>query len=284
MDKYKWRVAGGRYLPPPLVFAIINLTPDSFYDGGACKNVEQTMLRCRAMAEQGVHGLDLGAESTRPGSSALPPAEEWKRLEQTLKAAFALKKDYPELALSVDTYNSDTAGKALENGTDIINDVSAFSFDARLKDVLLEHRPGYVLMHSKGRPETMQDAPRYADVVSEIKTFFSAKMDELLAGGFPEENIILDPGIGFGKNLAHNLAILNNLEEFCSLGRPLYIGLSNKSIFGDLLGLKVDERECATQAATAILATRKIYAHRVHNARDTLNTLKIAEFLCPPDA
>lgn len=284
MDKYKWRVAGGRYLPAPLVFAIINLTPDSFYDGGAYKNLEQIMLCCRVVAEQGAHGLDLGAESTRPGSSAPSPSEEWKRLEQALEGSFSLKKDYPELAVSVDTYNSETASKALEKGADIINDVSAFSFDARLKEVLLEHRPGYVLMHSKGRPETMQDAPRYANVVSEIKTFFAAKMDELLAGGFPEENIILDPGIGFGKNLAHNLAILSNLEEFYSLGRPLYIGLSNKSVFGDLLGLKVDERECATQAATAILAKRKIYAHRVHNARDTLNTLKIVESMCPPDA
>lgn len=268
-------------MPGPLVFAIINLTPDSFYDGGSLRNATQAIDYCTTLAESGVQVLDLGAESTRPGSKAPSPEAEKGRLKDTLLGAVKLKQMHPELAVSIDTYNSCTALNALEAGADIINDVSAFNFDPKLKEILFDYKPGYVLMHHQGRPETMQTAPAYKNVVAEVKSFLAAKMDELLKGGFPEENIILDPGIGFGKTLEHNLNLLQNLEDFKELGRPLLIGLSNKSMFADLLSLKVDEREYATQVAVALLATQNIYAHRVHQAESTLNSLKIVEALRP---
>lgn len=280
-NKNKWRVAGGRYLPGPLVVAIINLTPDSFYDGSRFKDATQAIEYCTTLAKSGVQVLDLGAESTRPGSKSPDPGAEMDRLKDTLYGAVKLKQLHPKLAVSIDTYNSCTAQKALEAGVDIINDVSAFDFDPRLKEILFDYKPGYVLMHHQGHPETMQTAPAYKNVVAEVKSFLAAKIDELLKGGFPEENIILDPGIGFGKTVEHNLALLQNLEDFKELGRPLFIGISNKSLFGDMLGLKLNERECATQVAVTLLAKQNIYAHRVHQALDTLNSLKIVEALRP---
>ncbi len=281
-----WRVRAGRYLPGPLVFAIINLTPDSFYDGGRHTGLSAVLQYCRACAAAGVGVLDLGAESTRPGALPVRAEEEWLRLEPVLTAIAGLTgpdtaAGEPAPAVSVDTYHAGTARQALLAGADIINDISAFNFDPALKEVLLEHRPGYVLMHSSAPPRTMQVAPVYTDVVAEVKRFLETKMNELVRDGFPEEQILLDPGIGFGKTLAHNLELLRRLDCLAELGRPLLIGLSNKSLFGDLLGLQVTERARATQTAVAVLALQNVYAHRVHEALETMQTLELVEALRP---
>ena len=267
------------YLPAPLVFAIINLTPDSFYDGGKYTDPATALAYCRRLIQAGIKVLDVGAESTRPGAEPVQADEEWRRLEPVLAALVRLAEGQPATAVSVDTYHAATARKALAAGVRIINDISAFSFEPELKEVLLEQRPGYVLMHSPCPPRTMQAAPGYGDVVSEVKKFLEDKMNELVRGGFPEDQIILDPGIGFGKTLEHNLELLRRLDCLAGLGRPLLIGLSNKKMFGDLLGLAPDERACATQTATALLADRGIYAHRVHAALETLQTLKLTQAL-----
>ncbi len=218
----------------------------------------------------------MGGESTRPFSPQVSLEEEIKRVIPVVQA---IKENLPQAVISVDTYKAEVARRALEKGAEIINDVSACTFDPSLLEVVVEYKPGYVLMHSLGRPETMQENPHYENVVEEIYAFFEEKLNLLVKKGLPEENIVLDPGIGFGKLLEHNLAILANIEKFFSLGRPLYVGLSNKSMWEKLLGLKVGERQIATQVATALLAQKGVYIHRVHEVKETKETLTIVEAL-----
>jgi len=182
-----------------------------------------------------------------------------------------------ETVISVDTYKAEVARQALEAGASILNDVSAFAFDDGLLDVIAEYQPGYVLMHSLGKPEDMQNAPSYENVVDEILAFFELKMEQLCSRGLAEEKIVLDPGIGFGKLLEHNLNILNNIDKFATLGRPVYMGLSNKSLFGQLLGLEPDQRQSATQVATALLAAKGVQIHRVHEVEKTRQSLTLVQ-------
>ena len=179
--------------------------------------------------------------------------------------------------ISVDTYHAETAVAVLESGVDVINDISAFAFDPALLDVLVQYRPGYVLMHCQGVPGTMQQNPHYNDVVSEVTAFFEETMNVLVNAGFPEENILLDPGIGFGKKMEHNLALMAHPEAWERLGRPSLMALSMKSVFNDLLGLPVESRGPATQTATALCYTRGYAWHRVHDARAASQALRLAD-------
>ena len=178
--------------------------------------------------------------------------------------------------LSVDTYHAATAAAVLEEGVQIINDISACAFDPGLLDVLAQYKPGYVLMHSQGRPDVMQKDPRYTDVRSEVMAFFERELHRLTAAGLPEEHIVLDPGIGFGKTLRHNLELLAHAEDWLAFGRPVLMGLSMKSMFGQLLGLTTQERGCATQVATAMLWEKGLFWHRVHDVAATRQTLTLA--------
>lgn len=273
-----WQVMGGRVLgPAPFLLAgIVNVTPDSFYDGGRFQDFEAAVEQGRSLALQGAHILDVGGESTRPGAEEVPEALELSRVVPVIRELSRLPQqdregrdtsaephgDYPVLA--VDTYKARVAAEALDAGAIIVNDVSACRFDPGLADVLAQYAPGYVLMHSLGRPGTMQQDPRYGDVVSDILAFFEERLRFLTARGVPEANIVLDPGVGFGKLLEHNLAILRSVERFGALGRPIYMGLSNKSLWGKLLGLEPGQRQTATVTATALLVARGVLVHRVH--------------------
>ncbi len=267
-----WTISGGRVLgPAPFLLAgIINVTPDSFYDGGRYGDLEAAVDRGRSLSEEGAHILDVGGESTRPGAAEVPEAEELSRvvpvireLSRTAQQSIpGLRGNFPVLA--VDTYKAKVAAEALAAGASIVNDISACRFDPGLADVLAGERPGYVLMHSLGRPGAMQRDPRYGDVVDDILAFFEERLAFLTARGLPEANIVLDPGIGFGKLLEHNLAILKGVERFGRLGRPVYMGLSNKSLWGKLLGLESGERQTATAVATGLLVARGVLVHRVH--------------------
>ena len=188
----------------------------------------------------------------------------------------------PGAVLSVDTYHAATAAAVLEEGVQIINDISACAFDPGLLDVLVQYKPGYVLMHSQGRPDVMQQDPRYADVRSEVMAFFERGLHRLTAAGLPEEHIVLDPGIGFGKTLGHNLELLAHAEDWLAFGRPVLLGLSMKSMFGQLLGLTTPERGCATQVATALLWEKGLFWHRVHDVAATRRTLTLAAALRDP--
>lgn len=274
-----WIVAGDKEIRPTDDFGlmgILNITPDSFYDGGRHASLEAALQQARALHDAGADMLDLGAESSRPGAQALAHGEEIERLAPALRL---VRQMLPEMAISVDTVHAATAALALDLGALVINDVSACGVEPELTDVLVERKPGYVLMHSQGRPANMQDAPHYKDVCREAMIFFERELDRLVSAGLPENRIVLDPGIGFGKTLAHNLALLSHMEEFLKFGRPLLVGLSMKSLFWDLLGLPLAERGPATQTASALLWERGVYWHRVHDVSAVKSALRLAAAL-----
>jgi dihydropteroate synthase len=249
-----------------LVAGILNVTPDSFYDGGRHDSHQAALSHGLKLLEQGADILDIGGESTRPGAATTPEEVEQSRVVPLVRdLSAALKRQKPEAAVSVDTYKAGVADAALEAGAEIINDVSACRFDPGLVDVLVQRKPGYVLMHSQGKPATMQQAPVYENVVEEIIAFFEQRLTMLVTAGLPEDRIVLDPGVGFGKTFEHNLEILRRIERFADLGRPLYMGLSRKSVWRNLLGLTPDESLVPTCTATALLAARGVFIHRVHD-------------------
>jgi dihydropteroate synthase len=271
-----WTVKGGRVLGPVpfLVMGIVNVTPDSFSDGGVTFDPALATTHALRLLAEGADIVDIGGESTRPFAEPVSEDEEIRRVMPVIEKVLG---DQPQAVVSVDTYKASVADRALKAGAVIVNDVSACAFDPELADVLAEHKPGYVLMHSLGRPATMQVEPVYRDVVAEIFQFFESNMARLVAAGLPEDRIVLDPGIGFGKTLEHNVAILRGLETFTRLGRPVLMGLSNKSFFGKLLGLDVGERRAATQVATALCQERGAGIHRVHDVAGAVQALTLAE-------
>lgn len=281
-----WKSRGGRGFgsAPFLVAGIVNITPDSFSDGGRHYAPEEAMAWCRSVIKEGAAILDLGGESTRPGSVPVNAETELARLEPTIVACVALRDAARkhDFHVAVDTWRASTAIAALEAGVDIINDISGSSFDPAMPEVLGNYKPGYVLMHCPASPKTMQnhtDYSRHASVVDGVLHFFEETMARLVAANLPEENIILDPGIGFGKTAEQNVELLRNIPRLHSLGRPLYVGTSRKSMFGDLLGLPVDGRDAATQVVTALLADKGVYVHRVHDVAGAMRALELARLL-----
>lgn len=270
-----WRLARGLTLDCGVgkIAGIVNVTPDSFYDGGRHADTAAAVAHGLALAGEGADILDVGGESTRPGAAPVPVETEITRV---VPVVTALAKALPGLPLSVDTYRARCAVAALDAGAVIINDVSACAFDPGLLDVLCSYQPGYVLMHSLGRPETMQRDPRYDDVVEDILAFFEDRLAMLVRAGLPEDRVVVDPGIGFGKRPEHNLAILRRLDRFLVLGRPVYLGLSNKSVFGACLDLPVGERGLATAVASALCAQKGARIHRVHDVARVGMALRLA--------
>ena len=254
------------------VMGIVNVTPDSFFDGGQYVAPCQAVQRVRACVDDGADIVDLGAASSRPGSRPLSADEEVARL---LPVLMGLQQERA-CTLSVDTWRSATAAMALQRGAGIINDISACQWDPALLDVLVQYRPGYVLMHCKGHPKDMQQSPDYNDVVSEVLSFFENALNKIVRAGLPEENIALDPGIGFGKRLQDNLRLLANVDRLTSFGRPILVGISMKSMFGELLGLPAGERGAATQTATALLWHKGVTWHRVHHVAMAVQGLHLA--------
>lgn len=275
-----WVIRGGRRVRPSpfCLVGIVNVTPDSFSDGGRFLEPEKAVAHGLRLLEEGADVLDLGAESTRPFAAPVSGEEELARLMPVLAE---IRRRRPEAVLSVDTFKAETARQALEAGADVINDISACLFDPPLLEVVTQFKPGYVLMHSQGRPADMQIAPQYDDVVETLLAFFESRMDMLVRAGLPEDRIVLDPGIGFGKNREHTLALLRALERFRGLGRPLYVGLSRKSLFGDLLDLAPGEREEATHLAVALLAARGVTCHRVHDVAGCARALRLVAAITP---
>lgn len=273
----RWLAASGLEIARSHSFGligIVNVTPDSFYDH--CDTLLQAVdLASRQLAE-GADVIDLGAESTRPGAIPVAGQEECRRL---LPALEQIRNLYPGAIISVDTRNAATASLALQSGCAIINDVSACQHDPCMIDVLVQFRPGYVLTHTKGKPETMQVAPFYRDVVAEVKAYFEYWLNHLVCAGLPEDRVALDPGIGFGKTLAHNLAILSHIEEFMQFGRPLLLGVSMKAMLGRLLGLPLAERGEATATLSALMFAKGVIWHRVHEVNRVKNALLLTQAL-----
>lgn len=277
-DRVSWEVRRGRTLGPApfFVVGILNVTPDSFYDGGLAADVDAAVARGIDLLDQGADILDIGGESTRPFSRPVPADVELGRVLPVVRGILAAR---PEAVLSVDTTKACVARACLEAGALIVNDVSALEADPDLLGVVAEFSPGYVLMHSLGRPQTMQIEPRYDNVVDELRRFFAARLELLVRSGVPESRIVLDPGIGFGKTVEHNLEILKNICKLFEFGRPVYMALSNKSLWKGLLGRDGRERNAATLAATVLLYERGVRIHRVHEVREIRDGLTVARML-----
>ena len=256
------------------VMGILNVTPDSFSDGGSHFGIEAALAHAREMIVQGVDIIDVGGESTRPGSLPVPADEETKRTAPVIRA---LRAEWDGL-ISIDTSKAAVAKAAIESGADIVNDVSGLRADPQMAEVCATSRCGVVVMHMQGTPQNMQVAPHYADVVSEVADFFNERMASLTAQGITPENICVDPGIGFGKTLDQNIALLKALNKIAPAGRPLLLGVSRKScIAGMLESPDIKERDWPTVAITSWARQQGTMLHRVHEARPNLQALRMTE-------
>ncbi|MDR2892403.1 MAG: dihydropteroate synthase family protein [Deltaproteobacteria bacterium] len=300
MSSCVWTIKGGRAidLAPFTVAGIVNVTPDSFSDGGLHFGYEKALAHSLDLLTQGARILDLGGESTRPGAQFVDEAEEKCRIVPLVRELDRLRlqdsarthipaadnarsiNGSPEraipqanLLISVDTWRAGTSVASLEAGADIINDISGSLFDPALPEVLATYKPGYILGHCPAPPATMQDAPHYENVVEEVYAFFARQMNLLVKAGLPENRIVLDPCPGFGKNLQHNLALMRNLARLQQIGRPLCIAISRKTLIGNLLGLPAradnsatSPRDPAKQVAEPIAASPRDPATQVLTA------------------
>lgn len=248
----------------PLIMGILNVTPDSFSDGGRYADVEQATAHGLAMAEQGADIIDVGGESTRPGSTRIDADEQKRRV---LAVIGHLRQRLPEnVTISIDTTSSEVAEAALAAGAGMINDISAGREDSRMLPLAARGGVPIVLMHMQGTPQTMQDDPRYADVVGEIEVYLKGRAQAAEVAGVSREKIILDPGIGFGKTREHNLTLMANLARFVALGYPLLVGASRKRFMGSLLNVQVPaELVPATCATTALGVMAGVKIFRVHD-------------------
>ncbi|HEX7766664.1 MAG TPA: dihydropteroate synthase [Nitrospira sp.] len=268
-------LAKGRPIPIrdcPLMMGIVNVTPDSFSDGGRYVTVDQAVERAMALVAQGADILDLGAESTRPGATPVGEQEEIDRLLPVLHEV-AKRTTLP---ISVDTMKSRVAREALEAGASIINDVTAMCFDPDMAAVIAQYGAGVVMMHMQGMPMTMQEAPRYDSVVQDVHMFFLERIAAAERAGIAKSQIVLDPGFGFGKLLIHNLELLNHLSSFDQLGCPMLVGLSRKGFLGKILDRQVQDREWGTAAAVALAVDRGASIIRVHDVASMKDVVMVA--------
>lgn len=256
---------------------ILNLTPDSFYDGGKYSRLDSALKRAEEMVSEGAGILDVGGESTRPGSQPVSVEEEIKRV---VPVVGKLAKMFPRIPISVDTQKAEVAYRSLKEGASIINDVSALRSDANMVGVLREFKPKVILMHMRGRPKNMQNRPRYVNVVDQIKGFLYERVSFAAQNGIPLRNIWVDPGVGFGKTLKHNLLIIAHAGKFLSLRRPVVLGLSRKSFIGRLLGnrknsLPMDDRLEGSIAAGLWAYMEGVSVLRVHDVAQTRKALVV---------
>jgi dihydropteroate synthase len=249
---------------------VVNVTPDSFSDGGQFDDAAQAIAHGRRLAAEGAAILDVGGESTRPGADPVPAADELARVVPVVAGLADAAR------VSIDTMKLEVAREAVAAGASYVNDVTAFRHQPALAGFVAEQGLDCCLMHMLGEPRTMQRDPRYADVVSDVKAFLEARMAFAVAEGVPEAKIQLDPGIGFGKTLAHNLTLLARLDELAALGRPLVIGTSRKSFIGRLTGRDVTERVHGTVATCVIALERGASVFRVHDVAAVSDALKVA--------
>jgi dihydropteroate synthase len=256
-----------------LVMAILNVTPDSFSDGGVHFDPVDTLAAARRFVEEGAGILDVGGESTRPGADEVGLEDEISRVIPVVRELVPLGS----AAVSIDTCKAKVAEAALAAGAAIVNDVTGLR-DPAMIDVCAGSDCGIVVMHMQGNPRTMQKAPTYQDVVAELRAFFEERLETLVAAGIEAERIVFDPGIGFGKSLSHNLALLNQVEDYRVGNRPILMGLSRKSLIGKLLGVsEMSRREFPTQALTALTRQRGAMIHRVHQVKEAVQVLRMTE-------
>jgi dihydropteroate synthase len=271
----RWRHAsgavelGGR----TRLMGVVNVTPDSFSDGGLFLDPETAVRRGIELAEQGADVLDIGGESTRPGAAAVPASEEIDRVVPVIKR-LAAEVDVP---ISIDTRKSAVATAAIDAGASIVNDVSAARDDPAILDVVREAGAGLVLMHMLGEPGTMQRDPHYDDVVAEVRSFLGERAATAVAAGIERGRLCVDPGIGFGKTVEHNLTLLRDVEALRIEGIPLLLGPSRKSFIGRITGAEADDRLGGTAGAVAWLAGKRVEMIRVHDVREMRQVVQVVD-------
>lgn len=274
MKTFEWKcrdrklVLGGG----PLIMGILNVTPDSFSDGGRFLDSEKAVGQGLRMAAEGAAIIDVGGESTRPGAEEVSSEEELARVIPVIRRLAA----ETGLAISVDTTKAVVAREALKAGAHIINDVSALSHDAHMPQVAQEYGAGVVLMHMQGTPRTMQNNPEYSDVVRDVTSYLTGRADRLINAGLERATLAIDPGIGFGKTLEHNLQLLAGTGALVRTGYPVVIGLSRKSFLGRLTGCEVGERLAPGLSALAFCVLNGAHVMRVHDVKESVHAAKVA--------
>ena len=256
-----------------LIMGIVNVTPDSFYDGGRRFDVGQAAAHGLALAASGADIIDIGGESSRPGANPVSANDE---LARVIPAIENLRKQ-SAVPISIDTYKAQVARAALDAGADVVNDISALRFDSAMTSVIAQEKVPVILMHMQGTPRTMQAEPRYQDVVREVRDFLAAQLYEAMDAGVAAQAIVIDPGIGFGKSLEHNLQLLRGLPALAALGQPVLVGVSRKAFIGKILNVEPDQRLEGSLAAAvaAVLAGANIL--RVHDVAESGKVARIAD-------
>jgi len=253
---------------------ILNVTPDSFSDGGRHLVVEAALEHARRMIAEGAEILDIGGESTRPGAAPVPADEE---IARTIPVIRAIREEW-DGCLSIDTMKAEVAAAAIEAGADVVNDVTGLTGDPEMLAVCRDTGCGVVVMHMRGTPRTMQANPRYDDVVEEVRAFLAGRLETLTAAGLDSAALCFDPGIGFGKTLEHNLALLREVGNLSPAGRPLLLGVSRKSFIGKILGSdSIEDRDWPTVALTAYGRDAGVRLHRVHDVKPNVEALRMTE-------
>jgi dihydropteroate synthase len=260
-------------LDRPLIMGVLNVTPDSFSDGGLYLDPGAAVKHALEMVGEGADLIDIGAESSRPGAEPVPEAEELRRLIPVVQEVC---RRVP-VPVSVDTVKAAVARAAIGAGAAIVNDISACTADPAMPEVVAESGAGLVLMHMRGTPKTMQRAPRYDDVVDDVRGFLRERMQAVARAGVAAEQILLDPGIGFGKNLEHNLILLDRLDAFRELGRPVLVGVSRKAFIGEIAGRQTGDRLLGTAAAVAAAVLRGAKVVRVHDVRAMRDVVRVSD-------
>jgi dihydropteroate synthase len=255
------------------IMGVINVTPDSFFDGGRRFDAARAVAAGVAMAASGADIIDVGGESTRPGAVEVSETEE---LDRVLPVISGLRREI-SLPISIDTYKSAVARAALDAGADIVNDISALRFDGAMAGLAAREQIPVVLMHMQGTPRTMQANPQYMDVVREVRDFLAAQLYDAMDAGVPADSIVLDPGIGFGKTLEHNLDLLRGLPALAALGQPLLVGVSRKTFIGKILNLEPAERLEGSLAAAVAAVLNGANLVRVHDVGETYRAVQVAD-------
>jgi dihydropteroate synthase len=262
-------------LSTPAVMGILNITPDSFYDGGRYHKRGQWAERAGEMIRQGAAIIDVGGSSTRPGSQGISMEEEWQRISPVIAG---IRASHPDICISVDTCHAVIAERAVNAGADMVNDISGGVLDPEMAPFIGKRNIPFVMMHMQGRPENMQQNPQYADVVADIAAFFERQIKHFES--FGAERLILDPGFGFGKTLEHNYSLLNNLERFNTFGYPVMAGLSRKSMINRALGISPGEALNATTVLNTIALLKGVKILRVHDVKEAVEAVKLVGLLC----
>jgi dihydropteroate synthase len=257
----------------PLVMAIVNITPDSFYDGGKFGAINDVARDVEEKIRAGANIIDLGAASSRPGSAIISIEEEWQRLQPVLEL---LRKEFPQIIISVDTWRAEIAKNAVDAGADIINDIGGGTFDPHMFATIAKLDVPYVLMHIQGTPETMHHAPHYTDVVNEVKTALSTGIDVLQGLNF--KKIIIDPGFGFAKNLSQNYLLLKHMSDFAAMGFPVLAGLSRKSMINRVLGTSAVTALNGTTVLNTLALVNGANILRVHDVTEAKQAIELITF------